>query len=203
MVEEESSAGAEEAEEVEVAARDGSDAAGGESVLAGVVGDGGQEAVVADSAAEAEEAGRSAVFGVLGAQRLELPSGGAHSHVLQAWRGRIDPPVTTWEALGALEAEGAALDFALPDGSQAPLLFKRVERFGAGKGVLVAKVEDRPFAEAYFSYVNAAVSGVVRFPDAGVSWEIRDAGDGGQVFEQVDLAALGECGVCRPAGGGQ
>ncbi len=151
----------------------------------------------AGSALPSSEPKLSAVFQVAGAERLEIPLDEAHKHRLQYWKGRIQPPVTTWEALGALEAEGAVLDFALPDGTLVPLQFKKLERFADNKGVFIASVQGQPFAEAYFSYVNAAVSGVIRFPSAGVSWEVRNAGNGEQYFEQVDLNELGECGVCR------
>lgn len=148
----------------------------------------------------AEPAAREpgAVFVVEEAERFEPRDGAAHEHRLQYWRGRISPPVEDWAAMGLAEANGVSLSFALPDGERVAVVFKRFERYDARKGVYIASVEGRPFAEAMFSYVNDAVSGVLRFPAQGVSWEIRNAGGGAQFFEQVDLSKLGACAVCRP-----
>lgn len=139
----------------------------------------------------------AAVFVVEEAEAFEPLDRAEHAHRLQFWRGRISPPVPDWAAMGLAEANGVSLSFALPDGDTIPVVFKRFERYGERKGVYIASIEGRPFAEAMFSYVNDAVSGVLRFPAQGVSWEIRNAGDGAQYFEQVDLSKLGECAACK------
>ena len=140
-----------------------------------------------------------AVFTVRDATQVSETTSEEHKHRLQYWKGRIDPPLPTWEALGVLESEEAPLPFVLPDGTAMPVTIKRLERFGPNKGVFVGSVEGHPFAQALFSYVNDAVSGVLRLPDQGISWEIRNAGGGEQYFEEVDLNELGECGVCQSA----
>lgn len=120
-----------------------------------------------------------------------------HAHVLEHWRGKIDPPLRDWRSLDLALGTGEVKEFALPNGTTLPMTFKRFESYGGAKGVYVGSVVGKPFAEVTLSYVRDSVVGAIRMPGDGVSWEIRNAGNGEQFFELVDLSTLGRCGVCQ------
>lgn len=120
-----------------------------------------------------------------------------HSHSLGTWSVSIEPSPSEWRLFEILNFEPALVFLETPDGETHELLISRAHEFGPNKGVYSGTVSDSPFSSAMFSYVGAAIVGNLRFPDRGISWEIRNQGDGTQIIEKVDLETLKHCATCR------
>ncbi len=128
-------------------------------------------------------------------------SGDVHSHKIREWRGRIEPSLSTIKDLLEMEGEEGVLAISLPDSSQVKVTRMRFESFGPNQGVISGKILRDTFGEVVLSYVNQAVAGSIRDYRNDQVWEIRNAGGGRQFIAQVDVDALGVCGVCAVHGG--
>lgn len=124
-------------------------------------------------------------------------AGDEHSHKIREWRGRIEPSLSALQELLASEGEDGVLAISLPDASQIQVTRMRYEGFGAKQGVFTGKILGDTFGEVVLSYVNQAVAGSIHDYRNDAVWEIRNAGEGRQYIAQVDVNALGECGVCK------
>lgn len=123
----------------------------------------------------------------------ELVARGSHSHSLGLWRGRFEPEVSQW----GVDEEGSRLRLSLPDGESVVLNLRQVEQFGDEREILSGKVEGREHSQVIVTRVNESVSGVIRMPELGVSWELRNRAEGMLEWEKVNLSELGVCGVCE------
>ncbi len=123
-----------------------------------------------------------------------------HSHKIREWRGRIEPNLRDIKELLAAEGEEGILAISLPDATQVQVTHMRYQSFGANQGVISGKILGDTFGEVVLSYVNQAVAGSIRDYRNDMVWEIRNAGEGRQYIAQVDVDALGVCGVCAVHG---
>ena len=128
-------------------------------------------------------------------------SGEVHSHKIREWRGRLEPSLTDIKDLLESEGEDGVLAISLPDATQVNVTRMRYQSFGSNQGVLSGKILGDPFGEVVLSYVNQAVAGSIRDYRNDQVWEIRNAGEGRQYIAQVDVEALGVCGLCSVHGG--
>lgn len=123
-------------------------------------------------------------------------SGEVHSHKIKEWRGQLEPSLRDLKDLLESEGEEGVLAITLPDTTQVKITRMRYQSFGSNQGVLSGKILNDPFGEVVLSYVNQAVAGSIRDYRNDQVWEIRNAGEGRQFIAQVDVDALGVCGVC-------
>ncbi len=128
-------------------------------------------------------------------------SGEVHSHKMREWRGQLEPSLRDIKDLLKSEGEEGVLAISLPDATQVKVTRMRYQSFGSNQGVLSGKILGDPFGEVVLSYVNQAVAGSIRDYRNDMVWEIRNAGEGRQFIAQVDVDALGVCGVCAEHGG--
>lgn len=127
-------------------------------------------------------------------------AGEQHSHKIREWKGRMEPSLASLKQLLESEGEEGVLAISLPDSSQVQVTRMRYESYGANQGVYTGKILGDSFGEVVLSYVNQAVAGSIHDYRNDAVWEIRNAGDGRQYIAQVDVSALGECGVCKEHG---
>jgi hypothetical protein len=124
-------------------------------------------------------------------------AGEQHSHKIREWKGRIQPSLTDLKDKLESEGEDGVVAITLPDATQVQVTRMRFESFGGNQGVITGKILGDTFGEVVLSYVNQAVAGSIHDHQNDAVWEIRNAGDGQQYIAQVDVSALGECGVCK------
>lgn len=124
-------------------------------------------------------------------------AGDQHSHKIREWKGRMQPTLSELKRKLESEGEEGVLVFSLPDATQIQVTRIRFESFGANQGVFTGKILGDTFGEVVLSYVNQAVAGSIHDYRNDAVWEIRNAGDGSQYIAQIDVSALGECGVCK------
>lgn len=115
-----------------------------------------------------------------------------HGHLIERWRGELNPHPNDWLK------EATSLAMELPNGEVYLLEIDSYRPIGESKGVYRGKVAGEEFSQVLVSYVNLAVSGMIRLPAEGYAWQFRNAGEGNQFFDKIDLNELGECGVCQP-----
>jgi len=123
-----------------------------------------------------------------------------HSHKIREWRGQLEPNLREIKNQLDIEGEDGVLAISLPDATQVEVTRLRYQAFGPNQGVISGKILGDPFGEVVLSYVNQAVAGSIRDYRNDQVWEIRNAGGGRQFIAQVDVDALGECGVCAVHG---
>lgn len=124
-------------------------------------------------------------------------AGEQHSHKIREWKGRIEPSLSDLKDKLESEGEGGVVAITLPDATRIQVTRMRYESFGGNQGVITGKILGDTFGEVVLSYVNQAVAGSIHDYQNDAVWEIRNAGDGQQYIAQVDVSALGECGVCK------
>jgi len=124
-------------------------------------------------------------------------AGEQHSHKIREWKGRIQPSLTDLKDKLESEGEDGVVAITLPDATQIQVTRMRFESYGRNQGVITGKILGDAFGEVVLSYVNQAVAGSIHDYRNDAVWEIRNAGDGRQYIAQVDVSALGECGVCK------
>lgn len=127
-------------------------------------------------------------------------AGEPHSHKIREWKGRLQPGLRALKDKLNAEGEEGVIAISLPDASQVQVTRMRFESFGPNQGVITGRILGDTFGEVVLSYVNQAVAGSIRDYRNDKVWEIRNAGEGRQYIAQVDVAALGECGVCKEHG---
>ncbi len=119
-----------------------------------------------------------------------------HDHVLRAWEARLEPTLAN---LAAAYERGALEDgfiFPLFDGDTAHIRIRRYETAGTGAGVFRGAVADDPASLAVLAFVDGAESGTIQIPSRGEVYRLRAGAEGAVRLEQVDVHAMGECGVC-------
>ncbi len=116
----------------------------------------------------------------------------SHSHSLGRWKARMAPSPLEWGE------DTRRLNFALktPDGEDLHLRFDRAQMPGENQVIYSGKVEGSSFSQVIVSCYEDAVSGVIRLPSEGVSWELRNERGGFVEFEKVDLEKLRDCSLC-------
>ncbi|MDQ8203403.1 hypothetical protein [Pelagicoccus sp. SDUM812003] len=122
-------------------------------------------------------------------ERLEVDP--RHPHQLGKWLVSIDPAPSKWDAQTSF-----TLSTTLPDGSRHALRLRLIESSGPEKGTFSGAVIGSDSSQAILSYVRDSVAGVIRLPEQGISWEIRNHASGRQLFEKVDLQQLKPCAAC-------
>lgn|GEM_PF-6630814 len=161
----------------------------------------GQEALEDAASPERASTGLAIPFAALAVTELEevdlTDASDVHSHKIREWRGRIQPGLLELRAQLAREGEDGVIAFNLPDATQIKATRLRYESYGSNQGVFTGKILGDRFGEIILSYVNQAVAGSIHDYRNDNVWEIRNAGDGRQYIAQVDVTALGECGVCK------
>lgn len=120
-----------------------------------------------------------------------------HPHTLGVWLGTLDPSPSEWNARSIEERGSLQLQLTTPDGEMHILEFDRYTSVAPRKGTYSGSSSASPASQAIFSYVNDAIVATVRLPDRQIAWEIRNRGDGVQLFEKVDLSLLKSCKICR------
>ncbi|MDQ8188306.1 hypothetical protein [Pelagicoccus sp. SDUM812002] len=126
-----------------------------------------------------------------------LPLEEGHTHRLGLWLGALDPAPTLWNPRSVEGRDGLEFRLTTPDGEEHELTFDRFSRFGPRKGTYSGEIRSTAASQAVFSFVNDAVVATLRFPDQQIAWEIRNQGEGVQLFEKVDLSKLKSCRACR------
>lgn len=88
--------------------------------------------------------------------------------------------------------------FTLPgfDGNALRVAIRRVTDHSLGGTVLRGQVAGEPSSEVILAEKDGAISGAVRWPSKNLVYEIRPLADGAMTLGEVDLHALGECGLC-------
>ena len=124
-------------------------------------------------------------------------AGEQHSHKIREWKGRIEPSLSDLKDKLKSEGEEGVVAITLPDATQIQMTRMRYQSFGGNQGVITGKIIGDTFGEVILSYVNQAVAGSIHDYRNDAVWEIRNAGEGSQYIAQVDVNALGECGVCK------
>lgn len=157
-----------------------------------------ESAVAEPSIATAGDAIPFASLSVSNLEEIDLSNATeVHSHKIREWRGRIQPALPKLRAKLESEGEDGVIAFSLPDATQINVTRLRYESFGLRQGVFTGKILGQRFGEVVLSYVNQAVAGSIHDYRNENVWEIRNAGSGQQYIAQVDVNALGECGVCK------
>lgn len=120
----------------------------------------------------------------------------SHDHIMRQWRARLEPRLRELgEAYQRGELEGG---FTMPlfDGEEARINVRRFDAMGPERGTFRGAVTGEVYSLAVFSYVGGVESGTIQIPSRGEVYRLRDGGDGYVRLEQIDVSALGECGVC-------
>lgn len=119
-----------------------------------------------------------------------------HAHLLHFRRVRLQPSVpelaALWEAGGL--RDGVVMP--LPDGSEVLLAMRKFERAGADAGVFTGSVAGEPGSLAILAFTGDAGAGSLHIPGRGQVFEIRHTGSGSIGIGEVDVTALGTCGLC-------
>ena len=161
----------------------------------------GQENLEEAASPERASAGFAIPFAALALTELQevdlTDASDIHSHKIREWKGRIQPTLPELKAKLAREGEDGVIAFSLPDATQIKATRLRYESYGSNQGVFTGKILGDRFGEIVLSYVNQAVAGSIHDYRNDNVWEIRNAGSGQQYIAQVDVNALGECGVCK------
>ncbi len=84
----------------------------------------------------------------------------------------------------------------MPDGEDLHLQFDRAQMPGENQVIYSGQVEGSSYSQVIVSCYEYAVSGVIRLPAEGISWELRNGKDGSIEFEKVDLEKLRDCSLC-------
>lgn len=135
--------------------------------------------------------GRSASSGPVAAA-----PGASHDHVVRQWTGGFDHDI---ETLGHAFLQNGMNQFSVPtfDGQSVRV---RITRFEEGSGaVLRGEVAGEPGSLVALASVDGVQAGSIHIPSRGLVYEIRPGPAGQVIFSEVDVAALGECGVCLPS----
>ncbi len=119
-----------------------------------------------------------------------------HSHKMKEWKGRLTPGPSELEELFDRVDSRDSLYMTLPDRTELKIGALRLSSFGDDRGSVSGKIEGGAYGDFVLSFVNQALAGSIRDFRSGVTWEIRNAGSGLQYIAQVDVEALGTCGVC-------
>ncbi|MCC5806056.1 MAG: hypothetical protein JJU00_06970 [Opitutales bacterium] len=119
-----------------------------------------------------------------------------HDHVLRAWEAQIEPSLADLAAAYEEGALGNGFTFPLFDGESAHIRIRRYEPAGDRAGVFRGAVADEPASLAVLAFVDGAESGTIQLPSRGEVYRVRAGADGTVRLEQVDVHAMGECGVC-------
>ena len=93
----------------------------------------------------------------------------------------------------------AGLDrFALPafDGNSVHISIRRVVDHDLGGTVLSGQVVGETSSQVTLAEKDGAISGAIRWPKRNLVYEVRPSANGGISIGEVDLHALGECGLC-------
>ena len=93
----------------------------------------------------------------------------------------------------------AGLDrFALPafDGNSVHISIRRVVDHDLGGTVLSGQVVGEPSSRVTLAEKDGAISGAIRWPKRNLVYEVRPLANGSISIGEVDLHALGECGLC-------
>jgi hypothetical protein len=126
-----------------------------------------------------------------GLVEVNRPDG--HDHRLGIWQGRLRPHPSRWN----IGSEPMLFRLELPDGEMNSMRIDHVERVGETHVLFAGTIVGSEHSRVIFSLVNEALSGVVRLPNSGVSWELRHKGDRLLEWEKVDLNKLEKCGLCE------
>jgi hypothetical protein len=88
--------------------------------------------------------------------------------------------------------------FSLPSfaGESVSVTIRRVHDHSLGGTTLSGTVPGYPSSRVVLAEKDGAMSGTVRWPEHNRVYEIRPLADGGLSIGQVDLEALGQCGLC-------
>lgn len=88
--------------------------------------------------------------------------------------------------------------FALPafDGDSVHISIRRVVDHDLGGTVLSGQVVGEPSSRVTLAEKDGAVSGAIRWPKRNLVYEVRPLANGSISIGEVDLHALGQCGLC-------
>ena len=115
-----------------------------------------------------------------------------HRHSLGRWKARIAPSPLEWGE----DARDLNFTLRMPDGQDLQLQFERMQIPGERQVIYSGRVEGSSYSQVIVSCYEDAVSGVIRLPSEGISWELRNGRDGSIELEKVDLEKLQDCSLC-------
>ena len=120
--------------------------------------------------------------------------GPVHRHLIRSRETVLDPSL---REIAAAHREAGLEQFSLPgfDGEAITVRIRRVREHALGGTVLSGTVAGAPSSRVILAEKEGAASGAVRLPGERRIYEIRPLPDGGISLGEVDVHALGQCGV--------
>lgn len=123
------------------------------------------------------------------------PEPAHRQHLIRSQRLTLD---ATLPKIAQAHREAGLDQFSLPtfEGESLTVAIRRVRDHPLGGTVLSGSMPGAPASRVTLAEKDGAVSGVVRWPEQNLVYEIRPLPDGGLSIGEVDLDALGQCGLC-------
>ncbi len=117
-----------------------------------------------------------------------------HDHVKQAWQGRLRPSLQELANSGHPQ-RGEGFTVPLFDGEEITIAVHQFTQVGEGSGVYTGEVVGEPGSFVTLAYVGAAEAGSIHLPARDQVFEIRAGPEQTIIVSEVDVHALGECGL--------
>lgn len=160
---------------------------------------------LAETVSPADPAGEKAPPFPREEERIDSPErlsaneqAGAHDHVKRSMPFRLDPELKELADRFRENRGNAILVLPAFDGEQLSLAVSDLRPHNNRAGAMTGQVEGIETSFFSLAYVGDAAAGSIHLPSRGQVLEIRSAGDGTVYLSEIDVAALGNCGVCPP-----